>query len=140
MTTREEIADILAGFAVFGDLATSQLLGVAGEFEEAFFPAGDLILRQGLTGSGLFVILEGSADVIVDGDRRSTLHRGDFFGEVSILLGEPPTADVVATTELRCIVLAGPAVEAFLVGHPRVMYRMLQAQARRLRNANRWRS
>ena len=34
----------------------------------------------------------------------------------------------------------GTVVEGFLVAHPRVMYRMLQAQARRLRNANRWRS
>ena len=140
MATREEIADILAGFTLFGDLQTSQLLGVAGAFAEALFPHGERVLRQGLTGSGFYVILEGSADVIVDGQRRSSLHRGDFFGEVSILLGEPPTADIVATTPLSCIVIAGPAVEAFLVAHPRVMYRMLQAQARRLRNANRWRS
>jgi CRP-like cAMP-binding protein len=140
MTTREEIADILAGFTLFGDLQTPQLLGVAGAFEEVVFPEGDRILRQGLTGSGFYVILEGGADVIVDGARRAGLGRGDFFGEVSILLGEPPTADVVATSTLRCIVIAGPAVEAFLVAYPRVMYRMLQAQARRLRNANRWRS
>jgi CRP-like cAMP-binding protein len=140
MATREEIADILAGFALFGDLQTPQLLGVAGAFEEAFFPEGDRILRQGLTGSGFYVILEGAADVIVDGQRRATLHRGEFFGEVSILLGEPPTADIVATSAMRCIVIAGPAVEAFLVSYPRIMYRMLQAQARRLRNANRWRT
>ena len=140
MATREEIADILAGFALFGDLQTPQLLGVAGLFEEVVFPHGERILRQGLTGSGFYVILEGSADVIVDGTQRATLHRGDFFGEVSILLGEPPTADVVATSPLRCIVIAGPAVEAFLVAYPRIMFRMLQAQARRLRNANRWRS
>jgi CRP-like cAMP-binding protein len=140
MATREEIADILAGFALFGDLQTPQLLGVAGSFEEVVFPQGERILRQGLTGSGFYVILEGSADVIVDGSQRATLHRGDFFGEVSILLGEPPTADVVATAPLRCIVIAGPDVEAFLVAYPRIMYRMLQAQARRLRNANRWRS
>ncbi len=140
MTTREEIADILAGFALFGDLQTPQLLGVAGVFEEVFFPEGERILRQGLTGSGFYVIIEGRADVIVDGQQRSTLYRGDFFGEVSILLGEPPTADIVATTPLSCIVIAGPAVEAFLVAYPRVMFRMLQAQARRLRNANRWRS
>jgi hypothetical protein len=38
---------------------------------------------------------------------------------------------------MRCIVLGGPGVEGFLVDHPRVMYRMLQASARRLRNANR---
>ena len=59
---------------------------------------------------------------------------------MSILLGEPPTADVVASTQLRCILIAGPNVEGFLVDNPKVMYRMLQAQARRLRNANRWRS
>ena len=140
MATREEIADILAGFALFGDLQTPQLLGVAGLFEEVAIPQGERILRQGLTGSGFYVILEGSADVIVDGTQRATLHRGDFFGEVSILLGEPPTADVIATSPLRCIVIAGPAVEAFLVAYPRIMFRMLQAQARRLRNANRWRS
>ncbi len=140
MATREEIADILAGFTLFGDLQTPQLLSVAGVFEEVFFPQGERILRQGLTGSGFYVIIEGEADVIVDGTQRSTLHRGDFFGEVSILLGEPPTADVIATTPIRCIVIPGPAVEAFLVAHPKVMYRMVQAQARRLRNANRWRS
>lgn len=140
MATREEIADILAGFTLFGDLQTSQLLGVAGAFEEVLFPQGERVLRQGLTGSGFYVILDGSADVIVDGHQRSTLHRGDFFGEMSILLGEPPTADIVAKTALSCIVLAGPALEAFLVSHPRVIYRMLQVQARRLRNANRWRS
>jgi CRP-like cAMP-binding protein len=140
MASREELADILAGFAMFGDLQTPQLLGVAGAFEEVLFPQGERILRQGLTGSAFYVILEGSADVIVDGQQRSVLQRGDFFGEVSILLGEPPTADVVARTPLQCIAIPGPAVEAFLVAHPRVMYRMLQAQARRLRNANRWRS
>jgi CRP-like cAMP-binding protein len=139
MATREEIADILAGFAIFGDLQTPQLVGVASAFEEVFFAQGDRVLRQGLTGSGFYVILEGAADVIVDGQKRATLHRGDFFGEVSILLGEPPTADIVATSAMTCMVIAGPAVEPFLVAHPRIMYRMLQAQARRLRNANRWR-
>jgi CRP-like cAMP-binding protein len=140
MATREEIADTLADFTLFGDLQTPQLLGVAGAFEETAFPNGERILRQGLTGSGFYVILEGSADVIVDGQQRAKLYRGDFFGEVSILLGEPPTADVVATSPLRCIVLGGPDVEGFMKAYPPVMYRMLQAQARRLRNANRWRS
>ena len=108
----------------------------ASRFEEAFFPKDARVLRQGLTGSGFYVILDGEADVIADGKKRATLARGEFFGEVSVLLGEPPIADVVATRPLRCIVLGGPAVEGFLVDHPRVMYRMLQAQARRLRGAN----
>ena len=140
MATREEIADILADFTLFGDLQTPQLQGIAGALEEVFYPKGELVLRQGMTGSGFYVILEGTADVRIDGEHRVTPHRGDFFGEVSILLGEPPTADIVASSELRCVVLPGSGVESFLTSHPRVMYRMLQASARRLRNANRWRS
>ena len=136
MATREEIADAIAGMAMFADLARPQLLGVASAFEEAFFPKGARILRQGLTGSGFFVILDGEADVVADGTVRANLARGDFFGEVSVLLGEPPIADIVATRPLRCIVLAGPALEGFLVDHPRVAYRMLQAMARRLRGSN----
>jgi CRP-like cAMP-binding protein len=136
MATREEIADAIAGMALFADLARPQLLGVASRFEEAFFPKDARVLRQGLTGSGFFVILDGEADVIADGQKRATLARGDFFGEVSVLLGEAPIADVVAVRPLRCIVLSGPDVEAFLIDHPRVMYRMLQVQSRRLRTAN----
>jgi CRP-like cAMP-binding protein len=137
MATREEIADAIAGMAIFADLARPQLLGVASQFEETFFPKDSRVLRQGLTGSGFYVIMDGEADVVADGEKRATLAKGDFFGEVSVLLGEPPIADVVATRPLRCIVLGGPAVEGFLVAHPKVMYRMLQVSARRLRNANR---
>jgi CRP-like cAMP-binding protein len=133
MATREEIADAIAGMAMFADLARPQLVGVASQFEEAFFPKGARILRQGLTGSGFYVILDGEADVVADGQKRATLARGDFFGEVSVLLGEPPIADIVATRPLRCIVIGGPALEGFLISHPPVMYRMLQASARRLR-------
>ena len=101
---------------------------------------GERVLRQGLTGSGFHIILDGEAAIVVDGHERARLARGDFFGEVSVILGESPIADVVATRPLRCLVLSGPRVEPFLVDHPRVMYRMLQVQARRLRAANRWRS
>jgi CRP-like cAMP-binding protein len=137
MATRDEIADALAGMTLFADLTTPQLLGVAGRFEEAFFPEGARILRQGLSGSAFYVILDGEAAVLVDGAQVATLARGEFFGEVSILLGEPPTADITAVRPLRCLVLPGAAVEGFLIEHPRVTYRMLQTQSRRLRNANR---
>jgi CRP-like cAMP-binding protein len=140
MAGREELIDAIAGFGLFADLTSPQLAGIAHIFEEMAFAEGERVLRQGLSGAGFHVILDGEAAVVVDGTERARLARGDFFGEVSILLGEPPIADIVATRPLRCLVLAAPAVEAFLVAHPRVMYRMLQAQARRLRAANRWRS
>ena len=140
MATTDELADAIASMTLFADLSGPELARVVHTFEERFFPEGERILRQGLRGSGFFVILEGDVSVVVDGQARATLARGDFFGEVSILLGEPPVADVVAVSPLRCLVLAGGQVRAFLLENPPIMYRMLQAQARRLRNANRWRS
>ena len=140
MANADEIVDQIASFGLFADLATPQLERVAHTFEERWYSEGERILRQGISGSAFHIILEGEATVVIDGTERATLARGDFFGEVSILLGEPPVADVVALRPLRCLVLAGGQVRTFLLDNPSVMYRMLQAQARRLRNANRWRS
>jgi CRP-like cAMP-binding protein len=140
MATSDEIVDQIAGFGLFADLATPQLQRIAHLFEEEVYPEGARVLRQGLSGSAFHIILDGEASVVIDGEQRATLGRGDFFGEVSILLGEPPVADIVASRPLRCLVLAGPQVQSVLLDNPPVMYRMLQAQARRLRNANRWRS
>ncbi|HEV8340355.1 MAG TPA: cyclic nucleotide-binding domain-containing protein [bacterium] len=140
MVERSEIVDTMAGLALFADLTRAQVEGVSHTFEEQWFADGERILRQGLGGSALYVILEGEAAVHIDGQRRAGLSRGDFFGEISVLLGDPPSADVVAVGSVRCAVLAGPDVETFLLTYPRVMYRMLQAAARRLRQANQWRS
>ena len=96
MATRDEIVDQIAGFALFADLTTPQLERIAHMFEEEVFPEGARVLRQGLSGSAFYVILDGEAEVVIDGQQRATLARGDFFGEVSILLGEPPGADIVA--------------------------------------------
>jgi CRP-like cAMP-binding protein len=136
----DDVVDILAGLALFADLSRPQLQAVAHTLEEEWFTEGQRVLRQGFGGANFYVILDGEAAVKIDGETRAALGRGDFFGEVSALLGETPTADVVATRPLRCLTLAGPEIEGFLQTHPPVMYRMLQAQARRLRNANRWRS
>jgi CRP-like cAMP-binding protein len=140
MQDSRAIEDRLATFSLFADLTAPQLQAVAHTFQESWFAENERVLRQGLAAGGMFVILEGSASVSIDGEERARLSEGDFFGELSILLGEAPVADVVASTALRCLVLPSPEVEPFLLRNPRVMYRMLQAQARRLRNANRWRA
>jgi len=141
VATREsDVVDILAQLALFADLSRPQLEAVAHTFEEEVYPEGQRVIRQGLAGNSFFLILDGEVSVRADGEEAATLTRGDFFGEVSVLLGEPPIADIVATRPLRCLVLPGPDLESFLVQYPRVAYRMVQAQARRLRSAMQWRS
>jgi len=132
------VVESLAQLTLFADLTQPRLEEVAHTIGEELFPEGQRVLRQGMSGGGLFIILEGEAEVVIDGDRRARLGRGDFFGEIAALTGDSPTADVIAATLLRCATVPGPELEAFLLDHPTVMFRMLKAEARRLRAANEW--
>ena len=134
---QQQIIDALAGLALFADLDRPQLQAVAHTMSEESFPVNQRILRQGFSGSGFFVILDGEVQVRVDGTDVARLGKGDFFGEISLLLGEPPIADVVATGPVKALQLAGPDLREFLLAYPVVMYRMLQSVSRRLDRANR---
>jgi CRP-like cAMP-binding protein len=134
----DEIAARLAQLGLFTELSQPQLERLAHDFEEHLFSAGQRILRQGLSGMGLYVILDGEVAVAIDGEERVRLGKGDFFGEVSVLLAQPPTADVVVTSPARCLCIPQPEVRAFLIGYPQVTYRMLQIEARRLASTLRW--
>jgi CRP-like cAMP-binding protein len=132
-TSRTDLTDMLASLSLFADLTPSELESVAHIIEERRFSDGERVLRQGLSGSGFYVILDGEATIRVDGKDYGTLGRGDFFGEISVLVDAPPTADVTAVTLLRCLVIPRPDVERFLLARPRVMLRMLRSEANRLR-------
>lgn len=135
-----QLVDTLSGLALFADLSRPQLEQVAHKMTEESYPASQRILRQGFTGTGFYVILDGEVAIKIDGKEVARLSKGDFFGEMSILLGEPPVADVVATRQLHVLHLGGPELEGFLRDHPPVMYRMLKTVALRLSNAQRTRT
>jgi CRP-like cAMP-binding protein len=137
-TETRTLVESLAQLALFVDLTQPQLEEVAHTVGEEMFAEGQRVVRQGMSGGGFFVILDGEAQVLIDGEERARLGRGDFFGEVAALTGDTPSADVVAATLLRCLTVPTAELEPFLLEHPRVMYRMLQAEARRVRSANLW--
>jgi CRP-like cAMP-binding protein len=131
--------DLLGRLALFADLSRPQVEAIAHTFQEEMFPEGQRVLRQGLSGSNLYVILDGEAAVVIDGKERTRLGRGEFFGEASTLLGTPPTADVVATSPLRCLVVPASEVEGLLMAYPAVGIRMLKTEVQRLANTLQWR-
>jgi CRP-like cAMP-binding protein len=130
--------EALARLSLFADLSHPQLEALAHSFGEEVFAEGQRVIRQDVTGGGFYVILGGEAKIVIDGQERARLTRGDFFGEISILTDEAPTADVIATSLLRCLIIPDNELKEFLLKQPSVMYRMLQIEARRLRAANVW--
>jgi CRP-like cAMP-binding protein len=134
-----DVAETLGQLALFADLSPSQLEAIAHSHDEDVFAAGERVLRRGLSGGNFYVILEGEAGVEIDGEERHRLRRGDFFGEISALTGEPPTADVVAATMLRCLVIPAAQLERLLLERPQFMLRLLRMEARRLQVSINWR-
>jgi CRP-like cAMP-binding protein len=137
---RRDIVDSLAQLALFADLSRTQIESIAHLFDESVFAERERVLRTGLSGGALYVIIEGEAVIRIDGVERARFGPGEFFGEIGVLLDEPPNADVEAATLLRCLEIPGAAVEEFLVEFPRVMFRMLRIEARRLRVTTEWKT
>ena len=134
MNGKQELTESLSGLTLFADLRRPELEAIADPEWERRFASGERVLRKGFSGSGFYVILEGEAAVEIEDREPRILRRGDFFGEVSTLLGSNPVADVVARTQLQCLEIPGPDLEGFLLAHPRVMLRMLQTVTRRLQD------
>ena len=93
------VADRLAQLTLFADLRWPELEAVAHTFEEEVFGAGQRVLRQGISGGAFYVILEGEVSVVIDGEERSRLGRGEYFGEISALTGGVPVADIRAEAQ-----------------------------------------
>jgi CRP-like cAMP-binding protein len=82
------------------DLSTAALTAFANRSIRVQAQPGTTVMRQGESGFKLFVILEGTADVITDGTRIAEVGAGSVVGEMSVLTGDQRNADVVATSEM----------------------------------------
>jgi len=135
-----DIVERLARLALFAEVSRTQIESIAHRFDEAVFAAGERVLRTGLTGGALYIIVEGEAVIRIEGEERARFGAGEFFGEIGVLLDEPPNADVEAMSMLRCLTIPGADVKPFLISYPTVMFRMLQTEARRLRVTTEWKT
>jgi CRP/FNR family cyclic AMP-dependent transcriptional regulator len=78
--------------------------------------------------------VDGSVRVVRDGELLATLGPGEFFGELSILDGQPRIAQVVTEEPTRCLALASWDFERVLLENPPLTLGILRGLAGRLRS------
>ena len=98
------------------------------------FPAGKALTTQGETGRHFMVIVEGEAEVSRDGTQIALLGPGSFFGEMSLLDGQPRTATVTTREPTRVLMITTAAFNGALATMPSVDRKMLTVLAARLRD------
>ena len=89
---------VLASVDLFARLTEEQRREVAETTTMRMFGDGEAITKQGTPGHSMFIVCSGRVAVVLEPDRRevATIERGGYFGEMSLLTGDPRTATVVA--------------------------------------------
>src|SRR4029450_10995139 len=100
--TQDRRTELLAGCRLFAGVAPPDLATVASRAVEVDFPANHVIARQGEIGTGFFLIVSGSVRVVRGGEDVAVLGPGEFFGELSVLDGQPRGAQGVSVEPTRC--------------------------------------
>ena len=100
---------------------------------EVQFAPGETIVREGDVGDAFFVITAGNAVVEHDGAPLRELGEGDFFGEISLIDGQPRTATITATDEVSALSLGREEFQRLVEEHPSVRLELLMALTERLR-------
>ncbi len=126
---------------LFSELGDDQLESISTfTFSKSFDP-GELIVVEGQTGNGLYVILSGNVEVL-KGDLRENPQvlakrgAGDVFGEMALLGEWPRTASVRALDTVQCLGIDRWVFLSQLERQPQVTIKMLQILAQRLRDSD----
>ena len=122
----------LKAVPLFSTCSDREIASIGQYLKEVSYPAGQAIMKEGQTGAGLHIILEGEVKVILGGRGDQRLGPGTFFGEIALLDSGPRSATVVAQTPVRSLALSSWNLKGALKAHPSVAIKMLEEMARRL--------
>ena len=125
--------DALARVPLFAQCTKKELEFIASRTDEVVADEGRQLTRQGTPGDTFYVLLEGEAEVDVDGARRRRLQPGDFFGEISMLDRGLATATVVTTSPVRLMVMSHVQFRDAIHANDEVLVKVLGVMGERLR-------
>lgn len=138
MKSIEEEVSLLRRIPLFAHIDTAKLKLLAFTSERLSYEPGQELFRQGDTGDAAYVILQGSADVLVETPsgplRVAQLGKNDFVGEIAILCEVPRTATVRAQAALDTLKIRKEPFLKLITEFPELSVEMMRELASRLAN------
>lgn len=126
---------LLRGIPLLAELSDDAFSELARRLQSRTFPAGEVIIRQGDSGSSLFLIARGVVRVSREQDGNvediSTLLPGDFVGEMALLHAEPRTATVLAVSPVLAYELRGQDAREAIKRYPGMLAALRTVDQRR---------
>ena len=130
---REVLAHALAHVEIFAALSDQQRRELAEASRPSLYAAGETIVHEGDEGSSMFVMSRGEASVTLVGTdgEVARLHKGTFFGEMSLLTGDRRSATVTAATDCELLEIDTDAFRRVVLPDPTLVERITSAVAAR---------
>jgi len=124
---------ILQQVSVLSSLGKEERAQLARASTRGLFGSGEAIVRQGDSGSSMFVVATGEVVVVLEptGQEVARTGPGGFFGEMSLLTGAPRNATVRATVDSELLEITGEAFRQFVLANPAVVEQIGVAVAHR---------
>lgn len=118
------ITERLNNVSIFAPLSEEEIEKLASVSTSRVYAPGEAIVRQGAEGKSMFVVISGSVKVQIPElsyqKTLSTLHENDFFGEMSLLTGEPRTATVIAIEETEVLKIDKTGLSPIFESNPKL--------------------
>jgi CRP-like cAMP-binding protein len=121
---------------LFSGMPPSELSHLAGIAEEYVFYTEETIITEGDHGDSLYLIVEGTVRVHRGAVTLAELGPDDYFGEMSILDGEPRSASVTANTDCSLLCISQADFHDILSRHHEVALTIIKTLTQRLRVAD----
>lgn len=136
MKLRKDAKIALIGkIPLFRHCTRKELGQIAGIADEIDLKEGTNLTREGKAGREFFVLVEGTADVLMKGKWVNSVRQGDFLGEIALLTGRPRTATVKATSPVRVLVITSRDFNKLMERSPEIQRKILVSMAERLATA-----
>lgn len=132
---RSQKIDLLKKVPLFSNLSKRHLNEIGKHADQVSIKAGNVLAQQGRTGREFVFIVEGKAHVKKDGKVISHLSSGDFFGEISLIDGEPQTATVIAETDMTILLVHSSSFDHLLDTIPGLQKKIMVSLCKYLRRA-----
>ncbi|MCW2648845.1 MAG: family transcriptional regulator, cyclic receptor protein [Pseudonocardiales bacterium] len=132
---KTELQSRLAGIDLFQGMPKRALKQVVNAGRETTHADGHEVITEGTGAVGFHLIISGQARVTSGESVRRTLGVGDYFGEISVIDGQPRSASVEAVGELRTFLIHPHVLKTVLDENPEVAHRLLVMLCKRLREA-----
>jgi CRP/FNR family transcriptional regulator, cyclic AMP receptor protein len=135
MTHLDDRVELLRHAWLFSGCSDDELARIAGLAVPRDAVIGDLLCTEGAPGDDFFVVVKGSAEASVGGEKVGELGAGSFFGEMALIDGGDRTATVTAVSPMSLLVLSRNDFNSMLASSmPTIAPKLLEVVGQRMRD------